>query len=65
MKETVRAIEGIGVYPVISLVIFVLFFISATLWAVLMRKSDVDHMADLPLDDGDTPTPIQGADRHG
>ncbi len=68
-KETLRAIEGIGLYPVISLVIFVLFFITMFLWVLRMRKSEAEEMAAMPLDDGDTPTPIrpapEGTHSHG
>ncbi|MCC5849860.1 MAG: cbb3-type cytochrome c oxidase subunit 3 [Verrucomicrobia bacterium] len=68
-KETLRAIEGIGLYPVISLLIFVLFFITMFLWVLRMRKSDAVKMAALPLDDGDTPAPIrtisEGDHAHG
>lgn len=65
MQDTVRAIEGVWFFPVFSLVIFVLFFISVTLWALRIRKKDADDMAKLPLDDGEKPTPIQGDDSHG
>lgn len=65
MQDTVRAIEGVWFFPVVSLVIFVLFFISVTLWAVRIRKKDAEKMSRLPLEDGEKPTPIQGDDPHG
>ena len=69
-KEVLRAIEGIGLYPIISLIIFFLFFTSVFLWVVRIRKADAQKMAAMPLDDGDKPTPLQssplkGAERHG
>ena len=64
-KEVLRAIEGIGLYPVISLIVFFLFFTSVFLWVLRIRKADAKKMAAMPLDDGDTPTPLQGAERHG
>lgn len=64
-KEVLRAIEGIGLYPVISLIVFFLFFTSVFLWVLRIRKVDAKKMAAMPLDDGDTPTPLQGAERHG
>jgi cbb3-type cytochrome oxidase subunit 3 len=64
-KEVLRAIEGIGLYPVISLIVFFLFFTTVFLWVVRIRKADAKKMAAMPLDDGDTPTPLKGAERHG
>ncbi|MCC5844687.1 MAG: cbb3-type cytochrome c oxidase subunit 3 [Verrucomicrobia bacterium] len=57
-KEVLRAIEGIGLYPVISLIVFFLFFTSVFLWVVRIRKSHAKSMAAMPLDDGDTPEPL-------
>ena len=51
-KDVLRSIEGIDLYPVISLVIFVLFFTSVFLWVYRMRRSDVEELAAMPLDDG-------------
>lgn len=62
-KEVIRAIEGIGMYPVISLVVFVLFFITMFLWVLSMRGSEARRMAALPLQDG---TEFRkGGPRHG
>lgn len=57
-KEVLRAIEGIGLYPVISLIVFFLFFTSVFLWVVRIRKAHARAMAAMPLDDGDRPPPL-------
>lgn len=65
-KDVLRSIEGIDLYPVISLVIFVLFFTSVFLWVFRMRKADAAALAALPLEDG-TPSssPSTGENAHG
>lgn len=65
-KDVLRSIDGIGIYPVISLVIFVLFFTTVFLWVFRMRKSEAIELAALPLDDGTTSSsPSHGEHAHG
>ena len=50
IKQYAETIRGIDIYPIISLFIFLLFFI-AVLWYVRrMDKCQVDKMSSLPLD---------------
>ncbi|MDF2158633.1 cbb3-type cytochrome c oxidase subunit 3 [Algoriphagus sp. CAU 1675] len=49
-KEVLRSIENIEIYPVISLLIFVLFFLGVFYWVTRMPKDFVDHMKSLPMD---------------
>jgi cytochrome c oxidase cbb3-type subunit IV len=50
IKQYAETIKGIDVYPIISLFIFVLFFI-AVLWYVRkMDKRKVEEIRNLPLD---------------
>jgi cbb3-type cytochrome oxidase subunit 3 len=50
IKQYAQTIKGIDVYPIISLFIFVLFFI-AMLWYVRkMDKRKVEEIRNLPLD---------------
>lgn len=44
-------IEGIEIYPLISLVIFFLFFLGVAVWIIKMNKSYVRKMEMLPLDE--------------
>ena len=48
--EILRSIAGIGVYPVISLVVFVTFFTGVLVRVVRMERSNVDRLARLPLE---------------
>lgn len=64
-KDVLRSIEGIGLYPVISLVVFVLFFTTVFLWVLRIRKGHAAHMAAMPLEDGTACAPQSGDLRHG
>jgi len=66
-KDVLRSIDGIGLYPVVSLVIFVLFFTSVFLWVCQMKKSEAVELAAMPLDDGTEPSssPTTGEHAHG
>jgi hypothetical protein len=52
-KETLRGIAGIGAFPVVSLLLFVLVFVVAVFRAVRMERAVAAHLASLPLDGGD------------
>ncbi|SFB52907.1 CcoQ/FixQ family Cbb3-type cytochrome c oxidase assembly chaperone [Algoriphagus aquimarinus] len=58
-KEVLRSIEDIEIFPIISLVIFVLFFIGIAIWAIRIPKDYVDHMSSLPMDDDNELTNTQ------
>lgn len=49
-KDILRNIEGIDSYPVVSLIVFVVFFVSLLIWVVSMKKSVIAEMSNLPLD---------------
>lgn len=46
-------ISGIEIYPMISLLLFVSFFIGVTIWAFSTDKEMIEHMENLPLDKND------------
>jgi cbb3-type cytochrome oxidase subunit 3 len=50
-KELLRSIEDIEIYPIISLVIFVLFFVGMFIWIFQVDKTYVDHMKSMPFND--------------
>ena len=49
-KELLQSIEGIEVYPIISLIVFVLFFAIILLWMFKVDKNYIKKMENLPLD---------------
>jgi len=50
-KELLRSIEDIEIYPIISLVMFVLFFVGMFIWIFQVDKTYVDHMKSMPFND--------------
>ena len=51
IQDVTEKIEGAQIYPMISLLIFFLFFV-ALLWFVLkMSKERVDILSNIPLDE--------------
>lgn len=50
IRDVLQSIEGISLYPVISLIIFVLFFLVLIIWMVKVDKNYINKMKNLPLD---------------
>ena len=61
LRNYLESISGVGIFPVITLVIFFGFFTLLSIWAFRARKEHLDAMNSLPLLDGneenDTYTP--------
>jgi cbb3-type cytochrome oxidase subunit 3 len=51
-KEVLRAITGIEIFPVISLVLFVVVFTVVVVWALRLDGRQLERHARLPFDDG-------------
>lgn len=49
IKHHLDTIAGIGIYPVISFVLFFGFFLGVLLWLWKADRSHIDHMSALPL----------------
>ncbi len=45
-----ETIAGIEIYPLISLVIFVVFFVGLTIYVVRADKKHIKKLANIPLD---------------
>jgi len=50
-------ISGIEIYPIISLLIFVIFFAAMLFYVMRMKKSSINEMKNLPLDLLEEPKP--------
>lgn len=50
-KEILQSIEGIEIYPLISLFIFLALFAGITIWILKLDNKYVKEMETLPLDD--------------
>jgi hypothetical protein len=54
-KEVLDKITGIGLYGIVSILIFFVFFSGMLLWSLTLKKNYVSKMASLPLDGGERP----------
>ncbi|MEM6805798.1 MAG: cbb3-type cytochrome c oxidase subunit 3 [Bacteroidota bacterium] len=53
-KETLRSIDGVSLFPVIAILIFVIFFILVLYFTFRMEKQKVQEFSSLPLESEDT-----------
>ena len=53
-KEVLRSIEDIETMPLISLIVFMFFFIGMFIWVIRVDKKYIEHMEALPFNDEDT-----------
>ena len=53
-KNVLQSIENIQIWPVISFVIFFVFFLCLLLWVFTADKKFIDKMKSLPLDEEGT-----------
>ncbi len=50
-KNVLQSIDNIAIWPVISFVIFFVFFICLVWWAFSVDKKFIDRMKALPVDE--------------
>ncbi len=58
IKQYADSIEGVQIYPIISLLIFVLFFIAVIYFVKRMSTQHANELRAMPLDGGEVETPI-------
>jgi hypothetical protein len=51
ISKVLSSIDGIATYPIISLAIFIPFFIVVTVWILKLDSRYLHHMSNLPLED--------------
>jgi hypothetical protein len=50
IENVMRHLGGVGMYGIISICIFVAFFLCMLLWAFRLKRSYLNSMSELPLD---------------
>ena len=50
-KDVLRSIENIDTMPLISLIVFMLFFIGMFIWVIKVDRGYIERMKSLPLND--------------
>ena len=64
IQNVLREIGGIGLYGVISVCLFFFVFSIAVIRACLLKKSFLNTMSTLPMDDGLSVSPTKGVSNH-
>jgi hypothetical protein len=49
-KHYFELIDNVAIYPIISLIIFLVFFASLMVWVFSLKRSFIKEMKDMPLD---------------
>lgn len=52
IKHNLTGINGVEIFPLLSLLIFVLFFVVVLTMVIRMSKTEVAELSDIPLQDG-------------
>mgnify|MGYP000670922003 FL=1 len=51
IKHNMETIAGVAIYPILSLLIFFLFFVGLALWVFSYKKEKIEEMSQIPLND--------------
>ncbi|RXG31941.1 CcoQ/FixQ family Cbb3-type cytochrome c oxidase assembly chaperone [Leeuwenhoekiella marinoflava] len=51
VKQNLENIDGVSIYPIVSLLIFFLFFIGLFLWVLTAKKEHIKEVSNIPLED--------------
>jgi cbb3-type cytochrome oxidase subunit 3 len=50
IRQYADKINGIDIYPIVGLLLFIIFFVAMLVYVKKMKKSSIDEMKNLPLD---------------
>lgn len=50
-RDVIETIQGVEIFPLISLVIFVAFFIGMMIYVIRLKRSDVEKYSNMPLEE--------------
>ncbi len=56
-KNILQSIDNVAIWPVVSFVIFFLFFLVLLWWVFTANKDFIQKMKQLPMEDNQTSTP--------
>lgn len=51
IRESLEAITGVSIYPMISFILFFTFFTGMLVWVFRQSKVDITEISNLPLHD--------------
>ncbi|MFP9099608.1 CcoQ/FixQ family Cbb3-type cytochrome c oxidase assembly chaperone [Flavobacterium sp. RHBU_24] len=50
-KQNLDTIDGVAIYPILSLLIFFLFFVALYTWTYTYKKEKINEMSKMPFSD--------------
>jgi cytochrome c oxidase cbb3-type subunit IV len=56
-KNILQSIENIEIWPVISFIIFFVFFMALLWWVITRDKEFIAKMKSMPIEESDAPDP--------
>ncbi|NRT11926.1 cbb3-type cytochrome c oxidase subunit 3 [Flavobacterium sp. 14A] len=51
IKHNMETIAGVAIYPILSLLIFFIFFVGLGIWVFSYKKEKIDELSQMPLND--------------
>ena len=51
VKGNLENIDGVEIYPIISLLIFFVFFVALAVWVISARKQYIEEVSNIPLEE--------------
>ena len=54
IKHNMETIAGVAIYPILSLLIFFLFFVGLALWVFSYKQEKIEELSQIPLNDNPT-----------
>lgn len=59
VKGNLENIDGVAIYPIISLLIFFVFFVLLFWWVFTAKKQYIEEVSNIPLEEDNTNNNIQ------
>ncbi|WP_026709410.1 cbb3-type cytochrome oxidase subunit 3 [Flavobacterium frigidarium] len=51
VKHNMETIAGVAIYPIMSLLIFFIFFVGLGIWVFSYKKEKIEELSQMPLKD--------------
>ena len=50
ITQVFKGMDGVSIYPIISLLIFVIFFVSVMVYVLKMKEMEIDELSQIPFE---------------
>jgi cytochrome c oxidase cbb3-type subunit IV len=58
IKHNMETIDGVAIYPIVSLLIFFLFFLGLGIWVFTYKKETITAFSHMPLTENHNDEPL-------